>query len=87
MALKKKSIESKDFSKLNPKTKQGNITSSQLVESLGIQDLTMVELDTILNAENDTSLTDSESYNLGLLCSDKNSGDVLDCQLELWYKS
>ena len=87
VALKRKATGSKDYSKLNLKTEQGNAPSSQLVESLGIQDLTMVELDTILNTENNTALTDSESYNLGLLCSDRNSGDILDCQLELWYKS
>ncbi|CAI4049999.1 hypothetical protein N7582_004805 [Saccharomyces uvarum] len=87
VALKKKATESKGSSKLIPKRRQGSSFSSQLIESLGIQDLTMVELDTILNAENNTALTDSESYNLGLLCSDKNSGDVLDCQLELWHKS
>ncbi|CAI4049724.1 anaphase promoting complex subunit 1 SKDI_14G1530 [Saccharomyces kudriavzevii IFO 1802] len=87
VALKKKVAESKSYRKLIPKTKRGTSSPSQLVESLGIQDLTMVELDTILNPENNTALTDSESYNLGLLCSDKNSGDVLDCQLELWYKS
>lgn len=87
VALKRKAAESKNYSRLNLKNEQGNTTSSQLVESLGIQDLTMVELDTLLSAGNNTALTDSESYNLGLLCSDKNSGDILDCQLELWYKS
>lgn len=65
MALKRKAAESKNYSRLNLKNEQGNTTSSQLVESLGIQDLTMVELDTLLSAGNNTALTDSESYNLG----------------------
>ena len=30
--------------------------------------------------------SNEQNYNLEMLCSDINSGDVTDCQLELWKR-
>lgn len=55
--------------------------ADKLFKNLGIADTTMMEL------ENEVRTSPNEqNYNLEMLCSDINSGDVTDCQLELWRR-
>ena len=56
-------------------------------EFLGFSDTTMVELDSEMGKlGNNPSSNQSKIYNLEILCSDQNSGNVVDYEIELWKK-
>ena len=56
-------------------------------EFLGFSDTTMVELDSEMKKlGNNPRSNQSKIYNLEILCSDENSGNVVDYEIELWKK-
>ncbi|CCK70802.1 anaphase promoting complex subunit 1 KNAG_0F01340 [Huiozyma naganishii CBS 8797] len=57
--------------------------SKNLFDSLGIRDITMLELKKTLN-DNIGSAKTFQDYDLEMLCSDRNVGDIVDYQNELW---
>ncbi|CCF56181.1 hypothetical protein KAFR_0A07470 [Kazachstania africana CBS 2517] len=72
-----------DFEKKESPNEE-NFTET-LYKNLGIKDLTMTELKLELENCNLTG-NQSEDYNLEMLCSDTNSGDVIDYEFEIWTK-
>lgn len=57
--------------------------ASKLYKDLGITDLAMSELKSMIT-DNQTIESISDKYNVEMLCTDKLSGDITDYQLELW---
>ncbi|QLG74147.1 hypothetical protein HG535_0G00320 [Zygotorulaspora mrakii] len=57
----------------------------KLMEDLNLNDTTMIELETLTN-ERDVFTNDTRTYDLDMLCSDANSGDISEFHLEIWRK-
>ncbi|CAR29277.1 hypothetical protein ZYGR_0Z01990 [Zygosaccharomyces rouxii] len=55
--------------------------ADKLFKNLECTDSTMMELEKEVETP-----SNEQNYNLEMLCSDINSGDVTDCQLELWKR-
>lgn len=57
--------------------------ASNLYKDLGITDLAMSELKSMITDDHKIK-SNSDKYNVEMLCTDKLSGDITDYQLELW---
>lgn len=83
-ALKSR-IDALDDSDDEAHKKNSRKETDRLIADLGINDKTMAEI-RAMACETNTSERGVYGYNLDMLCSDVNSGDVIDYQLELWRK-
>lgn len=57
--------------------------ASTLYKTLDISDLTLFELKSLLN-DSDINNSESDKYDIEMLCTDKLSGNITNFQLELW---
>lgn len=64
------------------KNKKFNFAST-LYKTLDISDLTLLELQSFLN-NNDITDSESDKYDIEMLCTDKLSGNITNYQLQLW---